>query len=140
MATEMLFKIRKEKKKCSECASAVDYISWFHESVSNRKDLTIKEKQKLMETVLPTVAPNLTNSVCMEYGMWMKNFGQTHDACKYLLPKSAGLDYRQMRQVEDRRLRREEMKIQNITNYAMIFLTLSLVITAIVQIWVHFSF
>jgi hypothetical protein len=54
------------------------------------------------------------------------------------LPKSAELDYHQMQQVEERRLRREQMKIQNRTNYAMVFLTLGLV-TAIVQIWVHLA-
>jgi hypothetical protein len=133
----MLFKSHREKKKCSECASAVDWLSWFIETISNRKDLTIAEKKNTIKGIVPTARPNITQSVCMEHGIWMENFGKTHDACKYFLPKSAGLDYHQMRQVEERRLRREQMKIQNRTNYAMVFLTLGLVITAIVQILVH---
>jgi hypothetical protein len=43
---EVLFKSHREKKKCSECASAVDWLSWFIETISNRKDLTIAEKKK----------------------------------------------------------------------------------------------
>jgi hypothetical protein len=133
-----MFKSHREKRKCSDCASAVDWSLWFSEKISNRKDLTIAEKQKLIKGIVPDARPNLiTQSVCMEYGIWMEHFGATHNACKYFLPKSAGLDYHQMRQVEERRLRREQMRIQKITNWAMVALTLGLVITAIVQIWLH---
>jgi hypothetical protein len=77
---------------------------------------------------------NLSQSLCTEKGIWMKNFGKDNQACKEFLQKSIGLDYKQMRYLQDRKLRNEELKVAKITSISMVLLTIGLIILAITQI------
>lgn len=131
----MLSKSHKEKKKCSDCAFKIDWISWFTEQIRNRKDLTIQDKKDMIKGIVPTAYPNWSQAMCTEYGHWMKNSGAENKICKQFFQTTGNLDYREMRRIQDRRLAHEQIKTQTRTTWAMVFLTIALVIIAIVQIF-----